>query len=46
MEIIDSSVHIDLPHSKEWLKISFGSTLKKTACQASFGVDDVMIYTK
>ncbi len=40
-----SSLHVDFPHSEESLKITFGSNLKRPACQASFGVDDVMIYT-
>ncbi len=42
------SIPIDftLPHTATNIKLTFGTTLKKEACDASFGVDDVMIYIK
>ena len=35
-----------LPHTATDIKLTFGTSLKKNACDASFGVDDVMIYIK
>lgn len=33
-------------HDSQEIEITFGSTLQKDPCEASFGVDDVMIYVK
>jgi len=34
------------PHRNSSVTITFGSTLKNDPCDASFGIDDVMIYVK
>lgn len=39
-------IDISLPHTEDNVVVSFGSTLDKDSCNASFGVDDVMIYIK
>jgi len=39
-------IGVVIPHTGDTVKITFGSTLKGNACHQSFGVDDVMIYTK
>lgn len=39
-------IDITAPHKKENVTITFGSTLEGDPCNASFGVDDVMIYIK
>ena len=33
-------------HNSKELKISFGSTLDKNPCDASFGIDDLIVYIK
>ena len=35
-----------VPHNDEKVILIFGTDSKKNSCDASFGVDDVMIYTK
>ena len=35
-----------VPHLNSNVTITFGSTLKSDPCDASFGIDDVMIYVK
>lgn len=39
-------IDITIPHINENVTITFGSTLEGDPCNASFGVDDVMIYVK
>lgn len=39
-------IDVIIPHTSNIVTITFGSTLQKDPCEASFGVDDVMIYTK
>lgn len=39
-------IDVIVPHTSNNVTITFGSTLQKDPCEASFGVDDVMIYTK
>ena len=34
------------PHNKDTLTLGFTSTLKKQACEASWGIDDIQIYIK
>ncbi len=41
-----SPIDVSFPHEKSEVKISFGSTLDEDPCNESFGIDDVMIYTK
>ena len=42
------SVPIDFTanHNSEEFRIEFGSNLNKSACEASWGIDDVAIYIK
>ena len=35
-----------MKHKGESVKLEFGTTLNKHSCDASFGIDDVMIYVK
>lgn len=39
-------IDITLPHTSENLEVSFGSTLKGDPCNASYGIDDVLIYLR
>lgn len=39
-------IDVNVNHEGKELEITFGSTLEKDPCEASFGVDDVMIYVK
>ena len=39
-------IDVVVPTEENEIKIAFGSTLETAPCNASFGVDDVMIYTK
>ena len=41
-----SPIDVSIPHSDDKVMISFGTTLKRHACDESFGIDDVMIYIK
>ena len=33
-------------HSLNELTLTFGSTLKKDSCKASYGIDDIVIYVR
>lgn len=39
-------IDVIIDHLESEIKIAFGSTLKGDPCEQSFGIDDVMIYTK
>lgn len=39
---VDSTI----PNSGNTIEVTFGSTLKADPCEASFGIDDIMIYTR
>ncbi len=39
-------VEVTVPHEKEEVVVTFGSTLDEEPCNESFGVDDVMIYVR
>jgi hypothetical protein len=43
---IRRTVDVTIPHSGENVVVLFGSTLNKHPCEASFAVDDVIIYLK
>lgn len=40
------NIDINFPHNEENLEVSFGSTLNKDPCEASYGVGNVMIFAK
>ena len=45
--LIDNSpVEISIPHNDSAAKVTFGSSLKKDPCLASYAVDDLMVYVK
>jgi len=33
-------------HSADKIEVMFGALLKKSACEASWGIDDVTVYVK
>ena len=39
-------IDVVVPHTSNKVVLSFGSTLQKDPCDASFGIDDVMLYFK
>jgi len=39
-------IDVVVNHNKESVTVTFGTTLKNDPCEASFGIDDVMIYIK
>ena len=39
-------IDITIPHKEKNIKVTFGTTLNKHPCIASFGIDDVMIFVK
>jgi len=39
-------IDVTIPHTDDRIKITFGSSLSKDSCLASYGVDDIMIYVK
>jgi hypothetical protein len=39
-------IDVTIPHSENSIKLEFGSSLEKDACEASYGIDDVMIFVK
>ena len=43
---IFSPIDITIPHTEETVQVTFGTTLNKHPCLASFGIDDVMIFVK
>jgi len=43
---IQRPIDVTIPHSEDTVKITFGTTLTKHSCIASFGIDDVMIFVK
>ena len=40
---LSAHISITIPHTDKSFKVAFGSSLKGDACDASYGVDDVMI---
>ena len=39
-------IDVVVPHTSNKVVLSFGATLQKDPCDASFGIDDVMLYFK
>jgi len=42
----NSFIEVIIPHTQDTLFLEFGSSLTKDPCDASYGIDDVMIFAK
>jgi len=42
----NSFIDVTIPHTGNTLLLEFGSSLEKNPCEASYGIDDVMLFTK
>ncbi len=42
----NSHINVSFPHFGNKALLTFGTTLNKQPCEASYGIDDVMIYIK